>query len=273
MGGSRNPLHISKGLAVLGQPRKESSTIEITITPLTPEERIYAYPQSSDITIDTGCVGYMNINAETGDQSWTTRYSPLYSDEFTADFDLVQKVFHFNDPATSFIHDRDVLLHICQTLADSSFGNGTEYGFRINTERFSYLMRHEIGADSTITGIYAYERKMLDAHMNEAQRGIRFITTDYKDLFTLPDGAYIRINHPNGLHTDRQCRYIDSTHVEIGNGLYHICEFSELMKQLGNTVSPRDPITPRQFEAIWDSHRAKTDKSTPKPKYKPDPQR
>lgn len=238
---------------------------------MTPEERLYAYPQSSQLAAQTGCIGLTTVSAETGDTSWTTDYAPLHTDEFTANFDLVQKVFHFNDPATSFIHDRDALLNICQTLADSSFGNGSEYGFRINTEQYSYIMRHEITAESADTCIYAYRRESLDRHMAEARRGIRFITTDYKDLFTLPDGGYIRIEHPNGLHTDRQCRYIDSTHVEVGSNLYHICEFAEVMKQLGNTISPRDPMTPRQFEAIWDSHRAKTDKN--KPKRKSDPQR
>lgn len=206
-----------------------------------------------------------------GEASWTTCYSPLHTDEFATDFDLVQKVFHFNDPKSSFIHDRDVLLNLCEALADSSFENGTEYGFRINTEQFSYIMRHEIGADTATTNIYAYRRDHLDRHMEEAKRGIRFIDTGYNTLFTIPDGGVIRIEHPNGDHTDRVCRYIDSTHLEADRGLYHICEFAKMMERAGDTVHPQDALTPRQFEHIWDKRHPKQEK--PKPKHKHDPQR
>jgi hypothetical protein len=36
----------------------------------------------------------------------------------------------------------------------------------------------------------------------------------------------------------RTCRYIDDYHVEIGDNLYHICEFAERMEQNGHTCEP-----------------------------------
>ena len=34
------------------------------------------------------------------------------------------------------------------------------------------------------------------------------------------------------------CRYIDDSHVEVGDDLYHICEFAERMEQCGATFIP-----------------------------------
>ena len=36
----------------------------------------------------------------------------------------------------------------------------------------------------------------------------------------------------------RTCRHIDDYHLEIGNGLYHICEFAEYMERCGSKVTP-----------------------------------
>ena len=46
--------------------------------------------------------------------------------------------------------------------------------------------------------IYCYVRERLDCHMAEAERGIRFVTSGYRDLFRLADGDQIRIIKPDG---------------------------------------------------------------------------
>lgn len=74
--------------------------------------------------------------------------------------------------------------------------------------------------------------------MEKAKQGIRFITPDYRELFRIPDGGKIRSQLLNGRHLDEVCRYIDETHMEVGQCLYHICEFAELMERAGVTVNP-----------------------------------
>ena len=45
---------------------------------------------------------------------------------------------------------------------------------------------------------------------------IRFISSDYKTLFHLPDGGRIRITYPDREPAERVCRFIDEYHTDVG---------------------------------------------------------
>ena len=82
--------------------------------------------------------------------------------------------------------------------------------------------------------------------MAHAERGIRFIDPDYRELFRIPDGGHIRITHSDGSKLELSCRYIDDTQVEIGSPferseIYHVCQFAEIMDRDGCTVQPAGP--------------------------------
>ena len=89
--------------------------------------------------------------------------------------------------------------------------------------------------------VFCYVKEYLDFHMEKARNGIRFINSDYKELFRIQDGEKIKITRPDGESQIQTCRYIDECHVEIGNSwssLYHICQFAERMEMSGNQVIP-----------------------------------
>jgi len=67
---------------------------------------------------------------------------------------------------------------------------------------------------------------------------IRFIDSKYNELFTIPDGGYIKIQFTDGSHCTRKCKYLDDYHTEIGYNVYHICEFAEKMEAIGAKYSP-----------------------------------
>ena len=93
----------------------------------------------------------------------------------------------------------------------------------------------------------------LDRHLQQAERGIRFINPNYKELFRIPDGDKVRITYADGEKVDRTCRYIDDYHVEIGSGwnsLLHICQFAEMMEQNGSTVIPLRSSLPEQCYSV-----------------------
>lgn len=71
------------------------------------------------------------------------------------------------------------------------------------------------------------------------QKEIRFIDSDYHELFRIKDGEYITVTTPNGV-TERKCKYIDEYHTQIGYNTFHICEFAEIMERGGNTYRPKD---------------------------------
>ena len=76
---------------------------------------------------------------------------------------------------------------------------------------------------------------------------IRFINSDYKTLFYLPDGGRIRLTLSDGGQVDRVCRFIDECHTVVGNSHYHICEFAECMERNGTKYEPLDYIRDMEF--------------------------
>lgn len=52
----------------------------------------------------------------------------------------------------------------------------------------------------------------------------------------------------------RTCRYIDNYHVEIGNNLYHICEFAELVECGGHTCEPFRDSLPEQCHSTYETN-------------------
>jgi hypothetical protein len=82
----------------------------------------------------------------------------------------------------------------------------------------------------------------------EKTKSIRFITSEYKTLFYIPDGGNITIDFTD--HTSiYPCRYIDECHLYIGSDVFHICEFAERMERSYGTVKP-EPIIMDE-ECAW----------------------
>lgn len=137
----------------------------------------------------------------------------------------------------------------CKENPDSAFqGNYCEeYGFRIDKGQHSFLIRCNPMVDDYNFYVFCYVKEHLDAHMEKAKNGIRFITPEYRELFRIADGEQIQITRPNGEKTLRTCRYIDETHAEIGsNNLYHICQFAEMMEETGSKVIPMRSSLPEK---------------------------
>ncbi len=77
--------------------------------------------------------------------------------------------------------------------------------------------------------------------MSSNEREIRFIDSEYRVLFRIPDGGAINIIYPPGDGRGtltRTCTFLDDCHTSIGGNVYHICEFAERMEQLGARYEP-----------------------------------
>lgn len=224
--------------------------MDMTIRPMTQQERMYSYTQSQQIMAQTGCIGHLRGDMDRSGEgfftSWDDHNPRLKTDAFKAELDNVVNAMRFDPQCGGILKDRNGLSHYCDAYPESSFGNDREYGFRADTAQYSYLMRLNPNQGEYNLYIYCYRRDWLDSHMRHAERGIRFITPEYKEMFRIPDGDSIRINRADGAHSDKICRYIDETHLEVGSGLYHICQFAEMMKKSGNTVIPLRSSLPEQ---------------------------
>lgn len=225
--------------------------MDMTIRAMTPAERNYCYSQSQQISMQTGLIGHLRADMDSNGKGFFSTFfdfrADLKSEDFKAEFDEVINALRFDENYGGALKDRSALAAYCRRTPESSFcGDGREFGFRADTEQYSYMLRLNPNRGEYNLYCYCYQRKWLDRHLQQAERGIRFINPNYKELFRIPDGDKIRIIQPDGTHFDRTCRYIDEYHLEVGSGLYHICQLAELMERNGNTVIPLRSSLPEQ---------------------------
>ncbi len=141
----------------------------------------------------------------------------------------------------AILESRDSLWSFCYQNPSASYGNEREWGIRVNTPNYAYLMRLNPNKGEYSLYCYCYQREWLDRHMQQARHGIRFVTPMYDEVFRIRDGDQIRITNSRGESVDRKVRYIDDYHIEVGSSfgsVYHICEFAEKMERDGNKVIP-----------------------------------
>lgn len=74
------------------------------------------------------------------------------------------------------------------------------------------------------------------------EKMIRFIDSEYNNLFFIPDEGKIIVTRPDLNETYiSECKYHGETHVDIGRECYHICQFAEVMERIGATYEPESP--------------------------------
>lgn len=211
--------------------------VKITIRPISPQEKSFCYTQSHQLMIQTGSIGYLRADfgssGESFHSTWFDHRKELKNDAFVAEFDKVINALRENEEYGGILRGRDDMRTYCKANAAAFKGSyTTEYGVRVDTEHYSYLLRmNPLKGDYNLY-CYCYVKLYLDHHLKQAERGIRFITPDYKEKFRIEDGDQIRIVRFDGEKRDIVCRYIDDYHFQLGFGgdnLYHICQFAEKM--------------------------------------------
>ena len=80
------------------------------------------------------------------------------------------------------------------------------------------------------------------------EHSIRFITSNYDELFRIPDGGTILVTFPDQQFVEK-CSYIDDYHTKIGNSVYHICQYAEILEQNDARCEP-EPET-QLDKAAW----------------------
>ena len=149
------------------------------------------------------------------------------------------------------LHNRYDMSAFARSFPESAVkGNYcTEYGFRVDTDKHAFLLRCNPTKGDYNFYCYCYVKEWLDGHIQKAEQGIRFIDPHYKELFRIPDGGKIIITYAWGEKREYSCRFIDEYHTEVGNNLYHICEFAERMEQNGHSYEPKPQEPPSAQKA------------------------
>jgi len=207
---------------------------------MTEEEDKYTFSQSSQISGQTGLIGYLRADMDTDGNgffsTWFDWRKDLKTDEFKTELD---EVINSLREEGDILHYRGALAVYCRGTPQARMNTDQEYyGVRVDTEKYAYLMRLNPNKGEYNLYCYCYRRDWLDDHIRQARRGIRFIKPNYEEKFRIADGEKVRITLSDGEQFDRVCRYIDDYHLEIGDICFHICELAEKIEQNGSTIVP-----------------------------------
>ena len=214
--------------------------MDLDMRALTEKEDKYTFSNSMQISMQCGLIGHLRADMDSDGNgffsSWFDFREELKTDEFKDEFD---KVINSLREEGDILYNRKSLAKYCYSSPQAKMNNEQDYyGGRIDTEKYAYLCRLNPNKGEYNLYCYCYIKDWLDKHIRSAEKGIRFITSEYKEKFRISDGEKIRITFSDGEVKDRVCRYIDDSHVEVGDDLYHICEFAERMEQCGATFIP-----------------------------------
>ena len=214
--------------------------MDLDMRALTEKEDKYTFSNSMQISMQCGLIGHLRADMDSDGNgffsSWEDYRKELKSDEFKDEFD---KVINSLREEGDILYNRKSLAKYCYSSPQAKMNNEQDYyGVRVDTEKYAYLCRLNPNKGEYNLYCYCYIKDWLDKHIRSAEKGIRFITPEYKEKFRISDGEKIRITFSDGEVKDRVCRYIDDSHVEVGDDLYHICEFAERMEQCGATFIP-----------------------------------
>jgi len=212
--------------------------MELTLRPMTQAEQAYCYSQSQQICMQTGLIGHLRADFGSNGTGFFSNFfdfrDSLKSDDFKAEFDEVINALREDKQYGGILANRTAMNKFCHKHPGSSIEPDYNYGFRADTDHYSYMLRVNPHKGEYNLYCYCYIRQWLDGHMKRAEKGIRFITPDYKELFRIADGDKIRIITKGGEKREMTCYYIDDYHLETsssrGRNLYHICEFAERME-------------------------------------------
>ena len=223
--------------------------------PMTAAEDKYTFRQSSQISGQTGLIGYLRADFGRSGKEFYSSWEDWNKERKTPDFKLeLDDVINCLREDGDILSGRTAMDKYCRHTPQSKMAMEPYfYGVRVDTEQYAYLLRLNPNPGDYNLYCYCYERKWLDRHMRQAEKGIRFIDPNYKELFRIPDGDQIRITRSDRTFVDRTCRYIDDCHVEIGSGwdsLFHICQFAEQMKRCGNKAIPLRSSLPKQCYGV-----------------------
>ena len=224
--------------------------MDFSIRTATPAEQMYSYSQSSQIEGQTCCIGHLRADFDSDGNSfyssWADHNASLKDQAFKDEFDhLINTLrglegIEASQPENkAILGSRVALTSYCYQNPDSKRPGfyGRELILRADTQKHAYILRLNPQKGDYNLYCYCYRKDWLDRHLKNAEKGIRFIDPNYKELFRIEDGDKVRYSTRSGETRQMTCRYIDDYHFEAnsyrGNNLYHICEFAELYQNHG----------------------------------------
>lgn len=150
--------------------------MDFSIRLMEPEERSFAYTQDPQTLHSSGCIGHLRVDMDsTGTgffSSWDTHSPSLKDEAFKAEFDALINELRFNDDLGGILKNRSSMSKFCHAIPGSEItDDGRNFGFRIDTDEYAYMLRLNPNKGEYNAYIYAYDREMLDMFLEPQQEG------------------------------------------------------------------------------------------------------
>lgn len=145
--------------------------MNMSIRPITPEEREFTYSDEQVIMEQMGCIGYLRADMDSSGKgfysTWNDFRTDLKTPAFKGEFDAVINALRFDDACSGILKDRDSLARYCYSHPDTSYGNSREYGIRVDTEDHAYYMRLNPHKGEYNLYCYCYKSSLLAAYIRD----------------------------------------------------------------------------------------------------------
>ena len=162
--------------------------MDFSIRLMKPEERAFAYTQDQQTLHRCGCIGHLRVDMDsTGTgffSSWDTHSPSLKDDAFKTEFDKLIHELRFNKDLGGILTNRISMSKFCRSIPGSEISDdGRNFGFRVDTDEYAYMLRLNPNKGEYNAYIYAYDREMLDtflepAHEIEQERPITVLVVE-----------------------------------------------------------------------------------------------
>ena len=146
-----------------------SDKLRITIRAMTPDEISFGYTQPELIEA-SGCIGHLRADmGKIGTQffsSWDDHQPELKTQTFKDEFDQFINELRKNPEYNGILTSRAALYAFCNAHPEAALGSGQEFGFRADTDKYSYMLRLNPNRGAYNAYIYAYKREQFDRHLS-----------------------------------------------------------------------------------------------------------
>ena len=154
--------------------------MDLFIRPMTEQEQLYAYRQSSQIAGQTGNIGYLRGDFGSGGEQFYTTWEDIRSDfktdTFKTEFDNVVNALRFDERYGLLIGDRRTLAQYCARFPESLMkGSDRWYGFRIESGDYSYLLRLSSTQGDYNFYINCYKQDFFNSHMKRLGQYLSYL--------------------------------------------------------------------------------------------------
>lgn len=158
--------------------------MEMNIRPMKPEEQAYSYTQDNEILENAGCLGHLRGDmGRDGDEFWTTwddHVAERKTEAFQQEFQQVIQALRDDMQFGGLFRNREQMKRYCSEHPEGAMEEGfyREYGFRADTEDYSYMIRCNPNRGEYNFYVYVYNREMLEEVLQPEKDKIRVLVVE-----------------------------------------------------------------------------------------------